>query len=1092
MKTIKTLAVIFILFTAITSLHADDKIKIKIKQPPPNMLGVGDMWNLTLENTTKSDLKIYLTGTATEEKDGLIIEGKSKVFTIKPGRSTYKYNDFSGAEVKYNNGKYKEIILRTGNAPEGSYTICVTAFDESGNEVGRENCIMQSVIIGIPTEIFLLHPCDLMRIDCNEPLIFTWTPMPKPEKYTFRLYETGKEDEVVDDEYIFRKKAIFEENDISGASFKLPTSIKLEEGKRYAWSISVRDFRSRLCWFYWCLPKKPKNICKELKVDLKKVTSEKDTSCCYSLSITNSYKVMNESYPFSFTATINSGLITSASSAPTGFTQTPATIPPNIRSVTWTTSNGIKNERIDLSSICILQRSNPAYLVYEWKNKKGEVVCKDSIKLECKTDSVRTSCCVYKLQIYNFISPVTYNKIRVVGENNSNIIAANGDEWSQQFSQNAVIWTPEDLPEDIDELESEIGAGGEIEPIDNEFFVKLDPNISGTNQEFRVEFLNESNNIVYTQRISIPCLYVDFEDENTASTDWTQYTVFNSSPTQVLAVAVPWECNEFEAMASYDRSATTCEPTVNITCTGNNQYSVTLTSAIQDKYNWTYTDNTGMLQTASTQSISFVVPYGYTNSANLTVSEQVITEISTPAPNPNDPPIITYETTYVEVCTSTTEIDLNFGSIDFTYEMKDCNPLELTFKATGIDADNISSYQWTNITSNASFVTNLRESDHTLAQYSVLYNIKLKVTDKYGCTHEVSKDIKIEPFCNPQFTYVYDWCKQTTNNGVNFYTPPTATVHFENISEGGDCNAIYKWYVNNTLFHTGPRGSLPPPQNFNVTEGSMKTIKLIMVSSMCTNGQQEFTQIITFNACFYDFTIEKCGDETVVFKTDLNNPEPVWNFPGHRIIHDYILYNHSSTHIKKHQYDNGPYSATMTIINPVTRCRCIVTKNFIVQQQFCCEKKEKQKGVEIISIDGKNYRWKWKFKIKGHKNKIKAKSNFTRVLFNTTFGINIYWFGASKRVVSNTIDVSGILRSELEDGCPCNVPHNWSDNKVNNPLKVRTKIKQKPALLVNAVETDWKVKSGELTATYTLVLKDRNNNPVSTTPKTIVFINQCP
>ncbi|MBK8549525.1 MAG: hypothetical protein IPL53_00140 [Ignavibacteria bacterium] len=47
MKTFKTLAVICILFAAITSLHADDKIKIELKQPPPNQLGVGDMWNLT-------------------------------------------------------------------------------------------------------------------------------------------------------------------------------------------------------------------------------------------------------------------------------------------------------------------------------------------------------------------------------------------------------------------------------------------------------------------------------------------------------------------------------------------------------------------------------------------------------------------------------------------------------------------------------------------------------------------------------------------------------------------------------------------------------------------------------------------------------------------------------------------------------------------------------------------------------------------------------------------------------------------------------------------------------------------------------------
>lgn len=69
MKTIQKLTALFILLTAITSLHACDKIRIILNQPPPNKMGVGDMWNLELYNTTNKEIKIYLTGTATEEKD---------------------------------------------------------------------------------------------------------------------------------------------------------------------------------------------------------------------------------------------------------------------------------------------------------------------------------------------------------------------------------------------------------------------------------------------------------------------------------------------------------------------------------------------------------------------------------------------------------------------------------------------------------------------------------------------------------------------------------------------------------------------------------------------------------------------------------------------------------------------------------------------------------------------------------------------------------------------------------------------------------------------------------------------------------------
>lgn len=49
MKPIKTLEVIFVLLAAITNLHAQsDNVLIKLKPPPPNQMGVADMWNLEL------------------------------------------------------------------------------------------------------------------------------------------------------------------------------------------------------------------------------------------------------------------------------------------------------------------------------------------------------------------------------------------------------------------------------------------------------------------------------------------------------------------------------------------------------------------------------------------------------------------------------------------------------------------------------------------------------------------------------------------------------------------------------------------------------------------------------------------------------------------------------------------------------------------------------------------------------------------------------------------------------------------------------------------------------------------------------------
>ncbi len=245
----KLFLVLMIIAAGITNLQAQNQVEIILKQPPPNQLGVGDMWNLELNNTSGKDIKIYLTGTATEEKDGLIIEGKSKPFTIKPGRSTYKYNDFSGAEVKYNNGKYKEIILRTGNAPEGSYTICVTAFDESGTEVGRENCIMQQVQQS--GSITLISPEDGGEITREQPIIFSWTPLPGAKDYTLRIVEIKGDQSP--DVAMKTNKPVWEKSGIATTTIQVPYIAIDEPGlkimdkkKKWGWQVISGDVESEI------------------------------------------------------------------------------------------------------------------------------------------------------------------------------------------------------------------------------------------------------------------------------------------------------------------------------------------------------------------------------------------------------------------------------------------------------------------------------------------------------------------------------------------------------------------------------------------------------------------------------------------------------------------------------------------------------------------------------------------------------------------------------------------------------------------------------------------------------------------------------
>jgi hypothetical protein len=367
MKTLKTLAVIFVLLAAITNLQAQsDKIRIILKQPPPNQMGVGDLWNLELNNTTDKDMKIYLTGTATEEKDGLIIEGKSKVFTIKPGRSTYKYNDFSNAEVKYNNGKYKEIILRTGNAPEGSYTICVTAFDEGGTEVGRENCIMQSVQQMV--SITLLTPSDGEEIDPDTlpGLMFSWTPLPKGGPYSIKIVELkgDQSPEVA----MKQNRAILEVNDIRTTTHHVaPSQVKvIVMGMKYAWQVTSGNVESEV--YKLLIGSGGQSINVEF-------IPRPCEDCCFDMKIVGNFNPIYNAFRFSNSSTNITSVTPTAGNTVSNQTSTSAVM----HSSGFFTPNSI------VGTICFDYISGPFLAAVQWSTNAGSIFIHpmDSFSLQC-------------------------------------------------------------------------------------------------------------------------------------------------------------------------------------------------------------------------------------------------------------------------------------------------------------------------------------------------------------------------------------------------------------------------------------------------------------------------------------------------------------------------------------------------------------------------------------------------------------------------------------------------------------------------------------------------------------------------------------
>jgi hypothetical protein len=223
-------------FLIASSAFAQNHIRITLHQPPPNQLRATDIWKLIIFNPTQSTLEITLYGTLEEAREGMVIEGNSKSIKLVPGRKTITYDDVKSGNVNFSSGKWREAFMRTGNAPSGNYTICITVKDISGEVLGS-NCIEQRVeILSPPT---LVSPANEETIDEKQQLIFTWMPpMPTPQGVNYKIKIVEIIGNQSPEDAMLRNKAFFEKEDIRSTMFQYPlSSRKIEAGKKYAWAV---------------------------------------------------------------------------------------------------------------------------------------------------------------------------------------------------------------------------------------------------------------------------------------------------------------------------------------------------------------------------------------------------------------------------------------------------------------------------------------------------------------------------------------------------------------------------------------------------------------------------------------------------------------------------------------------------------------------------------------------------------------------------------------------------------------------------------------------------------------------------------------
>ena len=240
-KSISFFLIILIAGLLTKSSSAGDKITLTLRQPPPNHLNMTDLWKLDINNSTKENITIFLEGYCSEEKDGMIVTGVSKIFVVKPGKSTYGYNDFKSGTVTWENKKYQKILIETGNAPSGIYTICVTAKYENGDIADNEKCIQQIIEITTEQQIILVTPDNKEKVDPESNITFTWVPLvPAPtEGYILNIVEIkGKQSP---EDAMLNNTAWFSNKNMKSALLQYPIDAKqFEPKKEYAWQVMVK------------------------------------------------------------------------------------------------------------------------------------------------------------------------------------------------------------------------------------------------------------------------------------------------------------------------------------------------------------------------------------------------------------------------------------------------------------------------------------------------------------------------------------------------------------------------------------------------------------------------------------------------------------------------------------------------------------------------------------------------------------------------------------------------------------------------------------------------------------------------------------
>jgi hypothetical protein len=177
----------------------------------------------------------------TEKRSGKVVTISTAPFALLPGVNGIDRNAVSGASIRFAENNMARLLRQSGVFPEGEYEYCFQLYKYDKNNRGEflgESCF--DYLVEPLTPLFLIEPYNKEKT-CDKRPTFTWQPsLPviAGSQYRLTLSEL-KSNQVASEALVYNLPLINQSNILSPMLIFPPSAKELEEGKSYAWQVTV-------------------------------------------------------------------------------------------------------------------------------------------------------------------------------------------------------------------------------------------------------------------------------------------------------------------------------------------------------------------------------------------------------------------------------------------------------------------------------------------------------------------------------------------------------------------------------------------------------------------------------------------------------------------------------------------------------------------------------------------------------------------------------------------------------------------------------------------------------------------------------------